>query len=49
MINEIEKEYPFINIEAKGNLYFVFGYFGQLMFVGSDLKEIYKILKEMFK
>ena len=49
MLDEIKKEYPFINIENKDNLYYVFGYFGRLMFIAPNEKEIYKNLKEAFK
>jgi hypothetical protein len=49
MEEKIKNEYPFISIENKDNLYYVFGYFGRLMFIATDLKEIYNNLKEMFK
>ena len=49
MLEKIKKEYPFINIEIKDKLYYVYGYFGLLMFIATNLKEIYKNLKEVFK
>lgn len=49
MLDKIIKEYPFITIEEKDNLYYVFGYFGRLMFISPDLNKAYKELKEVFK
>lgn len=49
MLEKIEKEFPFINIEIKDKLYYVYGYFGRLMFIATNEKEIYKNLREIFK
>lgn len=49
MLEKIKNEYPFITIEEKDNLYYVFGYFGRLMFIANNLKVAYKNLKEVFK
>ena len=46
---KIKKEYPFIKVEIKDNLYYFFGYFGRLMFITPSLKVGYNELKETFK
>ena len=49
MLEKIKKEYPFITIEEKDNLYYFYGYFGRLMFISPDLNIAYKELKGAFK
>lgn len=45
----IKKDFSFITIEEKDNLYYVYGYFSRLMFVASSYKIIYRNLMEVFK
>lgn len=47
--DKINKDYPFIKVEEKDNLFYFFGYFGRLMFIAPSLNAGYKELKEVLK
>lgn len=47
-LEKIKYKYPFITIEYKDNIYYVYGYFNRLMFISPSVRKIEKSLKEIF-